>query len=447
MHASDRPNGSINTMIGWGLMAVVVLSAVPAASNRPVFWVGWAAVVIGLALVSVASGAWRPSRDLLNANKVLFALIAGIPLWAIVQTLPGLGPWVGTLPVSSDLQPSSISLAPYASLLAAMRITGYLVFFGLILQVARNTVRAERMAWVVFFGVAAHAIYALVALHLLGDQFFWGEKTAYRGFATGTFINRNAFASFLGMGMCLGVGLMMQRGKSHPQSGRILRRVERLGMAVLLTLMGATLVMTGSRMGVAASGVAVAVVLIVMRLKNGARLGRVLLRLSVGLAPLIGVIFLLYGLEFLWRLVFSVADAGYRLTIYATVLEMIGQRPLSGFGLDAFEPSYEIFRGPDAVAQLITEYAHSSYLGNWVELGVIVGSLPLIAAGLAALRIIRTIAKASAKDVTLPVVSLGALCLLALHATIDFSFEIQANVFLLLFLLGLGLAAPKPEGR
>ena len=436
----------LNSVTGWLLVAIVILSAVPAASNRPVFWMGWAALLLLLACVNlILSARFSPGRSLrLWGQAPLLIPIAMMPLWALVQAVPGLGLWAGALPVSPTLQPDTISLAPYASLIGALRITCYLVFFGLVLEVAHRRSRAKRLAWAVFIGVALHTLYGLISLHFLGDQFFWGEKTAYRGFATGTFINRNAFASFIGMGMCLGLGLGLQRGQARGGGGRHdpdlwARRVEGVGMAVMLALMGITLLMTGSRMGVLASGIGMSVIYMAMALKGGVRLRQILLRMAAIFAVTLVVILPVYGLGLIWRVIFSLTDVSYRTTIYATTLQMIAERPWLGYGLDAFEPAYEIFRGPDAVPQLITEYAHSSYLGNWLELGLIVGSMPLIAVAFVILRLIRRIARADA-HATLPIVALGVVSLLSVHATVDFSFEMQANVFLLLILLGLGLS-------
>lgn len=446
LRSGRRRYSKLNNAMGWLLAALVIFSAVPAASNRPVFWMGWTAVLMLLAVFYLILGArLAPGRPLRLWDQVpLMLIMAVIPLWALVQAAPGIGQWANELPVPQDLQPATISLAPQASLLAALRITSYLVFFSLVLEVSSRADRAQRLAWAVFLGVALHALYGLASLHFLGDQFFWGEKTAYRGFATGTFINRNAFASFIGMGMCLGLGLTLQnaevgKGIGRRRQGRWVPNAGTLGMGVALTLMGITLIMTGSRMGTMASGIALCVVYGAMQLKNGMRLRQITMRLAAVLAVAFVAIIPIYGLDFVWRMIFSVTDAAYRTTIYTTVLQMITERPVLGYGLDAFEPAYEIYRGPDAVAQLITEYAHSSYLGNWLELGLLVGSLPLFAVAFAAVRLVRIVVQ-NTTNVALPVVALGALCLLAFHATVDFSFEMQANIFLLLFLLALGLA-------
>lgn len=442
--------GRLNSVTGWILAFVVIAAAVPAASNRPVFWMAWAAILMALALVHLILGArLAPGRPLrLWDHFPLIAAIAVIPIWGVIQALPGLGTLASDLPLPGELQPGTISVAPYASLLAALRLTSYLIFFSLVLEVASRADRAERLAWVVFFGVALHALYGLAALSFFGDSFFWGDKTAYEGFATGTFINRNAFASFIGMGMCLGLGLTLRRVRRkqirdsyghHRQKWQLIS-ADFVGLSVLLALMAITLILTGSRMGAAATAVGLAVVFMTMEVKSGVAFRQIALRIMAIVAVLLLIILPVYGLDIIWRFVF-VADASVsRGAVYAVIIQMIMDRPIIGYGLDAFEPAFEISHGSGVHTNVIWEYAHSTYLGNWMELGLIVGSLPLVAALLAARHLIQIIARRST-GIALPVVALGALCLLAVHAIVDFSFEIQSNLFLLLFLLGLGLAS------
>lgn len=442
--------GKLNTVTGWILVAVVLLAAVPAASNRPVFWMGWAAFLMLLALVHLVLGArldaGRPLR--LWDHKPLLMGIAVIPIWALLQAVPGLGGIASDLPLPDALQPATVSVAPHASIMAALRITSYLIFFALVLEVASRADRAERLAWAVFLGVAALTLYGLAALSFFGDTFFWGDKSAYEGFATGTFINRNAFASFIGMGMCLGLALTLRRVRRkqirdsygrHRQKHQLIS-ADFVVLAVVLALMAITLILTGSRMGAAASAVGLMVVFVTMEAKSGVRLRTIGLRMAAIVAVLLVVLLPVYGLDIIWRFVFVESAALTRGAVYASLLQMIADRPILGYGLDAFEPAFEIFHGKGVLTHVTWEYAHSTYLGNWMELGLIVGSLPLVIAALAALRLIRLIARRST-GVALPISALGALCLLAVHATVDFSFETQANLFLLLFILGLGLAS------
>lgn len=443
----------INGITGWLLVALLLLAPIPVGSNRPVFWLGWAALIALLGLVQVAAQArLAPGRRARARDHLpLFALIGAVAFWGGIQSLPGLGALAGALPVPEALRPATISVAPGASLLAALRLLSYLVFFALALEVASRPDRAERMAWAVFFGIFVHALYGLAALTVLGDSAFWGEKTAYEGFATGTFVNRNAFASFVGLGMVLGLGLTLRRLRrkrirdSYGRHRQALMGADFLGLAVMLALMAIALVSTGSRAGTFATLLALVVVFVTMELKSGLGWRSTLLRLGGVAGVLLVVMLPVYGLDLLWRFVFTSQNSESRTAVYEGILALLAARPFTGYGLDAFEPAYELAYGPDVQTAVIWEYAHSSYLGNWMDLGLIVGSLPLVAAVLAAVRIVGHLRRRQS-GIALPAVALGALCLLAVHGTVDFSFETQANLFLLIFLLALGLASRNAAG-
>jgi O-antigen ligase len=155
------------------------------------------------------------------------------------------------------------------------------------------------------------------------------------------------------------------------------------------------------------------------------------------------------------RGLFTLADAGGRGEIYANALARIAERPLLGYGLDSFAMAYEL-GGGSATLEAVTQVdAHSSYLENWVEGGVIFGSA-MILAGLLYLRRLRAVAggllggktaegaaegsaEGFARPPALVAASLGVLVLAGLHGLVDFSFEIEANVMVLTMILALGV--------
>lgn len=94
---------------------------------------------------------------------------------------------------------------------------------------------------------------------------------------------------------------------------------------------------------------------------------------------------------------------------------------------------------------MVWEKAHSNYLSLWAEAGLVAGSLPLLAGLIAAAALARH-ALSRRPGHALAIAGLGALALAALHSTVDFSLEIQANLFLLAALVALGLGAV-PAGK
>ena len=119
---------------------------------------------------------------------------------------------------------------------------------------------------------------------------------------------------------------------------------------------------------------------------------------------------------------------------------MIRMRPLFGFGLDSFPLAYELFHAPPVSAGFVWDRAHSTYLTLWAEAGVIAGSAPPLA-GLVAAHMLWRGARKPCPGRSMATAGFAALLLCGLHALFDFSLEIQANTFLLLALVALGLGS------
>ncbi len=297
-------------------------------------------------------------------------------------------------------------------LLAVMRGAAAVMFLWLMFCVAGNPARARAIGLALFVGVALQALWALVLLGPLAE----GHISAYPGSAVGTFVGRNGLATFLGIGLVLGLALLPS-GRKAPALW--------LGLAVI----GMALLLTQSRMGLAATGTASLVLLAYRR--PGWRGGAVLAIAALGMA-------VIFGQGVAERTVWLAAARDTRLELYAQVWQMIAARPLTGFGLDSFPLAFEIFHRAPVPAEVVWDRAHSTYLTLWAEAGLLAGSLPPLAGVLALVLLHRR------RAAPLAVAAMAALVLAGLHSLVDFSLEIPANLFLLLALVGLGLGgAPR----
>ncbi|MEJ2020361.1 MAG: hypothetical protein P8X51_19515, partial [Maritimibacter sp.] len=106
----------------------------------------------------------------------------------------------------------------------------------------------------------------------------------------------------------------------------------------------------------------------------------------------------------------------------------------------------ELVHVPPVSSDVVWHLSHSSYLMLWSEMGLILGSVPMIAILLAALRLIRTIRRRRT-SYALPIVALSVIVQVALHSTIDFSLEIPANTILFLALVAIGIGPLKRKER
>lgn len=410
------------------LVALVLIMPLPLGGNRAAVWLASTAVcgllVSALALRLVHAGRCLQIAALGDViGPVLLALAFGM-----IQTLP-LAPYLPAgwlaLPDIGAALPRTISLVPEASLTGLLRLAGAVAFLALMLEVATAPQIARRIGWALFAAVVIHAVLALIA----------GPSGDARGGLAGPFANPNSFATFLGMGAVLGLALLPARGRSHPsRSGAAMMR--RAGLWLCLGLVLLALLGTDSRMGVFATILGLAVVV-------AGQPRRLVTALGLG-ALLLGVLALSAGV--LDRAVFLAEAVATRAEVYRQTLGLIAARPLAGYGLDAFAPAFELVHRPPLASTRLWDNAHSSYLTLWVELGLIAGSLPMLAALAVARRLLRQM-RGAGPDAALPRAALAALILAAVHALVDFSLEIHANLLMLLALIALGLSQPSPEKR
>ncbi len=440
---------ALNDRVASILAVTVCLSAVPLGSNRPFWWLAFGLLIGLLASYYLVRGARiAPDRKLqVTQFRSLLLLACLVPLFAIVQALPIvelLPPGFSVLPASvpAQLWPSTLSLQPDASLLGALRTLVYLTFVCLVIEVSTRPKRIIKLAWILFGGVVLHAAWGLIALNLLGDIALWGPKRSYLGVATGTFVNRNSYATFLGLGLVLGIALVMQH--SHGPS-QVKRRflseghLERLIHGGMLFIVLFALLSTQSRLGTLATALGAVVTFTIMRAKGGAGLSRAGLE-ALGVSAILFAIGLgVVGSGVLERMVFLENEAASRLEIYRQVLGMIASRPWTGFGYDAFAPTFELFRAAPLLSEREVDLAHNSYLTLWSEMGIIIGSVPLLLLVISAILVFRKILQASDSP-AVPAAAMGALVLGAVHSLGDFSLEIPANVLLFLALIGMAIA-------
>lgn len=430
--ANHGTPGALNGAFAALAVGAALAAAVPVGSHRPVLWALWGmALAGGLALYLLMRAGRAPDRPL-RSPRLRAPLIAGAGFGAAaaLQVLP-----LGLAPArpAAFAGLATLSIDPGQSLAALTRLAAYGALAVLVIEVAGRRQRIRRMQLALFAGVVAQAAYALIALRFLGDTGPWEAKTAYAGFATGTFVGRNALAMFLGMGALTGLALAMA-----PRDATAPRRA-RVGLLAGVVVIAAALMATGSRMGLAAT-VAGALVLFAL-MRHGAPRRRIASDLA--LAALAGLVLLAaFGGATLERGLIGLTGPDSRLILWRQVLPMIWDRPLTGFGLDSFATAFRAYHGAGLEAGLVWDHAHSTYLGLWVEMGLIAGSLPLICVALAGRTAWRNARRGSMRGS----LAIAVIVQCALHASIDFALEIPANAFLFIILIGLGISPTRQRG-
>lgn len=451
--SSSSFRGSLNDRMVWIVAFLLLLAPALFGSNRPIFWLLWA-VYLSL------TGVWwfvrmGSSEDQLriplgsqNAVLVLFATLA---VYMIVQAVPigSLAPdFYSITDPQNPITNSSISLTPGDTVLALVRWLTYGLLFFLVLQLSANRSRAYRLITTAYWIIVIHAVLGILFRFQFGDTILGVIKNSYIGSATGGFVNRNSYATFLAFGAILGLALILEKTlfpakATDPKASRLDAYTSRggvvhIGVGWLMIIVA--LMASNSRMGFGAtvSGLIFISALAYFKApKQSSR--RPVWFIVLGMVAITGALTLLHGQTLVERLGNSEGDSDIRIQLYAQVLKMIAQRPLLGFGGNSFEHAYPLFHELPVNLDRLWDKAHNTYLANWTEYGLIFGSLPILIVAILGLKLLRSFIAREGCDV-LVLAALGVLLAGGVHSLVDFSLEIEADVFVFVTIIAAGVA-------
>jgi putative inorganic carbon (HCO3(-)) transporter len=134
----------------------------------------------------------------------------------------------------------SISLYPYVTLNSLIFGTALLLFYWLALYgLQRRSLVHALISGLLILGTLV-SLYALVQAGTASPYVLWWKNSYYPDYSTGTFVNRNHFAAFLSMLICLGIGYIWALGKEEEKgmgwgkSSGTRRVIVLLGVALMM---------------------------------------------------------------------------------------------------------------------------------------------------------------------------------------------------------------------
>ena len=376
----------------------------------------------------------------------------GVAGWAFVQMQPvPIAEWVH--PAWASLEPfgieplsgrgiGAVSLDVDLTRDALMRLLGYVGAFAIAFVFARDPAAARRILLVVLCTATAVSAYGLFMV-FGGDELlpFLG-KAAYRGVVTGSFVNRNNFATYANLGIVIGFVWLFEpflRDLGKRDIRVLLRELlqqllaERGLVLVALLVLASASLPTASRAGFLSLAAALLTIIVLAFLLTRPRL----LALSLA-APLVaGSIWGLVALSGNAVLERFEQGSDARLEIWAVTGEMTRDRFWLGHGYGAYEPAFYAYR--DERFRLVVDKAHNTYLEHATELGV--PATVLLYTG--ALMLVYACARGvfqRRRDKIFPLVAAAASVLVAVHAVFDFSLQIPAVAVTYAAILGVGCA-------
>lgn len=455
----------MEALLFWSFTLVVALAPLPFAGNQPWAW-SLLALLLGLlvllwglsALLSRTLVTLRSRRSLPYAAAMLL-----LSLWYLLQAAPFTPAawhdpaWAEAAAALGTAPGGALSLSPDRTLTGLMRLLSYGASLWLALHLLRRRRRARQFLWALALAAVGYATYGL-AQHLEGTgQVLWLRKFSYREALTSTFINRNAYAAYAGLGLLVIVGLLLRRldriWVARGQGWRLalVTAVDGLGPGVWI-LLGAipvvmtALLMTGSKAGVLASLLGLVALVLML-----GRRGRLRSLVAAGLLLALGAFAWLQSGSLLSdRLAETggVAGAsGDRLALYAMTAGILAEHPLAGTGLGSFPAVYLEHRGPAlGLAEENHVRAHNSYLEVLMESGLPAGLLLLAIPTVGFFLQLRGLGQAGVER-PYPAIAAAATLLFAVHSLVDFSLQMPGTAITYAALLGLGVAQSYPHRR
>lgn len=438
------------------LTATVILSPLPLASVIPGARAALA-VAGGLAFAFAASGVLLsgPVQRQVKPLRLLGWCATGmliVAAWILVQALPApFESWVHPawrLASLSDQARAAISPDPAATISALLDLLAIAGLAGAPVLIAHRPETARILFAAFVLSATAYAVYGLLAYSAGNTTLLWIERFAYLDVVTGPFVNRNAFASYLGLAAAAAV-LLTLSGMVLPAPGE--RPAGRLAVALssafehgwlwiaCLPILVITVVLTGSRMGtaLAALGMVLAAALY-LRNARGASAGGLI---ASGTALIIcgAAIVLAAGTTLSERVAQQGADSPDRPLIYELTVEAIAAAPILGHGYGTYEDSFRAYSQTPEILRGSVNFAHNTYLELAFELGMPAALILLACVAAFALRSWRGMGERR-RHRMFPVFGATASAMVGLHSLVDFPVQVPAVAACLAILGGACVA-------
>ena len=400
-----------------------------------------AGLLILLAGAVVAFGAvdvW--SQSLLEGGAAaLFVLWAALAIRnpeARVQWSPLNGPLLALIAIGLMQLLFHGSAAPFLTRVEVLKFAAYFLVFFLAAQAFRTRRDFSLLAWFLMLLCFAVSLQGITQHFTSARDIYWTDAFSVQTNFFGPYVNRNHFAGFVELTLPAGLAMM---------AFRCVRR-EVLPLTALLTIIPmSALVLSGSRGGILAFVLELAVLGLLIRSRSTAswKAPRIIAAGALALIALAAVAWVGAGLAIQRFSLLNVHDVplGRRTSMARGAAHIFWDHPLKGCGLGTLVDVYPRY---DTVYDgRLVDHVHNDYLEGLAETGLL-GGLCGVYFLWEFYRESRKAFKATQAHLSLALHAAGIATVTGLlfHSFVDFNLHIPANA--LLFLLAVFIATSPP---
>jgi len=413
----------LDPVIFYGLFGLLLFAPLAFGSVEPwsifVLEAGTALVFLLWGIRQVQSGEISITSSPLFAPMLVFAALIGVQL------------------------ASGHTAYRYATYSLALLYCAYGLLCFLAVQVLRRTSQVKQLTWIFSAYGAGVALFALIQ-SMASPTALYGIRTPRSGgWIYGPYVNHNHYAGLVEMLLPIPLVFALSRFAQGPR---------KIMAAAAAAIMAGTIFLSGSRGGMLAFAVQMAVLVALFagrdkdRDKDKGR--KAAIALGIFLAITVGLLAWLGGGELTKRMASihsetrSELSGGLRLAIDRDGLRMLREKPLLGWGLGTFPEVYPQFRS--FYTNFFINEAHNDYIQLLVEMGILglAAMLWFLAATFwQALKKVDRWADNVNGTVTLAAL-LGVIGILV-HSFVDFNLEIPANAALFYVLCMIAAMDPR----
>ncbi|MEI6986739.1 MAG: O-antigen ligase family protein [Rhodospirillaceae bacterium] len=402
---------------------------------------------------------WRqPSISFVEPRRIAWSIagMAVVMAWIVIQTVP----WLPST-MQNPLYPLAAEALGYPiagriaidaelALTALLRLLTYCAVFWIAFQSGRETENARKLYYWIVCGASFYALYGLFSETISGSCDVLGLRKLPIGrtdcLLSSTFVNSNSYATYAGLCILVGLSILIsafhhenQERYGNSATFRTLLKIcgTRHGLVlVVIALVLTTLLISGSRGGIASTLIGVFILFHLMVARK--------LKYPSGFFGVYSGVFIvmismaaLFGRHIFDKTTGMEHQINDRVGLLEIAIKAIASEPWLGWGFGSFEWQFAVFQEPWQM--VYQNKAHCTILEMVADLGIPVATILFLAV---ALVIRRTFIGATTRqrDSCYSAVAAAASVLVLLHGFVDFSLQIPGVAVLYAALLGTGCA-------